>query len=48
MAITNINYIELSNCIVDELHVRQRIDENINITSSEDGWQLDTYLLAGF
>ena len=48
MGIENINYIELSNCIVDELHVRQRTDSEIDLTEEKQEWQLDTYLLARF
>ena len=35
MGIENINYIELSNCIVDELHVRQRTDSEIDLTEEK-------------
>lgn len=46
--ITNINKIEIKNCIVDELHVRERTDQNINLSPSRDDWQIDTYALAKF
>ncbi len=48
MPIENINYIELNNCIVNELHVRQRTDAGVDITSAKDQWEIDTYLLARF
>lgn len=46
MPVQNISSIELKNCIVDELHLRERTD--VNLTSSKDTWQIDTYLLAQF
>jgi hypothetical protein len=48
MAITNISSIQLNRSIVDEIHVRSATDASINLTSSHDQWQIDTYLLAPF
>lgn len=39
-------YTELKNCIVDELHIRERT--NIDIKNNRDPWDLDTRLLAKF
>lgn len=47
MGITNINYVELQRCVVDELHIRKSTN-SVNLTSSKDTWQTDTYLLAKF
>lgn len=47
MGISNINYIELKNCIVDEIHLRENV-YNINLSSTKDDWQFDTFLLAKF
>lgn len=48
MAITNISNIQFSRCVVDEVHVRSKTDSSVNLTSSHDSWQIDTYLLAKF
>ncbi len=48
MAVQNINYIELKNCVVDELHLRERTDTFVNLSPARDDWQIDTYLLAQF
>jgi hypothetical protein len=48
LAITNINSIQIKNCIVDEIHIRRSVDASVNLTSSKDTWQIDTYLLARF
>lgn len=48
MSIVNINNVEISNCIIDELHVRSAVDGTVNLTSSKDDWQMDTYFLAKF
>jgi hypothetical protein len=48
VTITNINRVELRKCIVDEIHARERTDSDINLTSSKDIWQSDSYLLAQF
>ncbi len=48
MALTNITSVKIKNCIVDEIHIRQRTDNLINLTSAKEGWQIDSYLLAKF
>lgn len=45
--ISNINYIELKNCIIDELHVRKNTN-NVNLAPTKDVWQIDTYIIASF
>lgn len=47
MAIRNIRSIEIQNCIVDEIHIRERTN-NVNLTPIKDNWEIDTYLLARF
>jgi len=46
--INNIKEIEIKNCIVDEIQIRERTDGNVNLTSTKDNWQVDTYMLARF
>lgn len=46
--IRNINHIEIKSCTIDELHVRSRTDAGVDLTSTKNPWQLDTYLLASF
>ena len=48
MSVININNIEISNCIIDELHVRAAVDDSVNLLPTKDDWQIDTYLLAKF
>jgi hypothetical protein len=48
VAITNITSLELKRSVVDEIHIRERVDSNINLSSSKDSWQIDTFLLAKF
>lgn len=45
--ISDINYIELKNCIIDELHVRKNTN-NVNLAPTKDVWQIDTYIIASF
>ncbi len=47
MGIKNINNIEIKNCIIDEMHVRESIN-NIDLTPSKKEWQFDTFMLAKF
>lgn len=44
MSITNIQF---KNCILDEVHIRENTSD-IDISSTKETWQLDTYLLAKF
>jgi hypothetical protein len=48
LTITNINNIQIKRCVVDELHVRSSTNSSVNLTSSKDTWQIDTYLLTRF
>jgi hypothetical protein len=45
--INNINYLEVKNCIVSELHLRENTS-NIDLTPNSKTWQYDTFLLAKF
>lgn len=45
--VRNINYVELSNAIYDELHIREKTD-NIDLSPNKELWQIDTILLAKF
>jgi len=47
MGIKDINFIEIKNCIIDEIHVRENTS-NIDLTSEKKEWQFDTYMLAKF
>jgi hypothetical protein len=47
MALNNINYIEVKNCIIDELHVRANVLDP-DLTSERDVYQNDSYFLAKF
>lgn len=42
-----ISNIEFKNCILDEVHIRQKVSD-IDISTAKETWQLDTYLLAKF
>jgi len=47
--INNIDYIEVKNCIVDQLHVRElTASPPVDLTNIKDDWQPDTRLLAKF
>jgi hypothetical protein len=45
-ALKNGYYLELKNCIADEIHLRERID--IDTSNTKETWQTDTRLLARF
>ncbi len=45
--IQNINYIEIKNCIVDRIHIRQNV-QNPDLTPNKEDWQFDSILLAKF
>lgn len=47
MGINNISYIEIKNCICDEVSIRESTS-NIDLTNSKQSWQIDTILLAQF
>lgn len=47
MSVSNINYIQISNCVVNECHIRENTS-NIDLTPNFKIWQLDTFLLAKF
>lgn len=47
LAINNINYLEIKNCVVDEIHVRENTS-NIDLSPTKEEWQFDTFLLAKF
>jgi len=45
--ISNINKIEIKNCVCDEIHIREATT-GINLSPIKKDWQLDTFLLAQF
>lgn len=47
MSINNINYVEIKNCKIEELHIRENTS-NIDLSSTKKFWQIDSYLLAKF
>lgn len=47
IAITNINYIKVQNCIVDRIEVREQTS-NIDLSSTKSDWQIDTVMIAEF
>lgn len=46
--VRGVSYMEASKSIVDEIHMRERTDNSINLTSTKDDWQTDTRLKATF
>jgi hypothetical protein len=48
IAITNIDYIKIENCIVDQIEIREQTSD-IDLTSTKGtSWEIDTVLLAEF
>ena len=47
MGISNINYVSVSNCIVDQLEVRENTS-GIDLSNIKGSWEIDTFLLAKF
>jgi hypothetical protein len=46
--IREIKYVEAKNSIVDEIHVRERTDGLVDVTSTKQDWQPDSILLPMF
>lgn len=46
--IREIKYLEAKNSIVDEIHVRERTDSLVDVTSTKQDWQPDTIMLPMF
>jgi len=47
MSVSNIDYLEIKNCILDEINVRESTS-GIDLTSAKKEWQIDTFLLCKF
>ena len=47
MGFSNINYIELKNCVIDEINVSRNVT-TVDLTSNKTTWNIDTILLARF
>lgn len=45
--VRNVKYIELSNAIYDEIHIREKTDD-VDTSVDKEDWQIDTILLARF
>lgn len=46
--ITNLNYLDVSDCIIDEIYVRTDTDSSVDITSTKNPWYQDTVMDAKF
>ena len=47
MGVSNINYIELKNCIIDELNVSRNVT-TVDLSPNKTSWNIDTIMLARF
>lgn len=46
--ITNIKSVSVKNCVVDEIHMRTKVDTSVDLTSTKGLWQPDTVLMPRF